>query len=171
MRQGVFCFHRYGAHGFQIFRHIFADDAVTARGAERKFAVFVYERNGKPVDFRFYGENGVFAEFFVCFVYEIVNLVIRKNIGKTAHFYVMRHFFEFFERFAADSFRGGRSAFKFGIFFFEGDKLVKKLIVFVIGNLRRILYIIKARMIFQQSAKLVYAFFCRGFFAFHMILP
>ena len=76
MRQRVFCFHRDGAHRFEVFAHIFADCAVASRGAERKFAVFIHERNGKPVYLRLDGKNGGFAELFVRFRHEIAHLVI-----------------------------------------------------------------------------------------------
>ena len=82
----------------------------------------------------------------------------------------MRNFLEFIESLAADALCGRGRAVKFGIFLFERDKLIEKLIVFIIRNLRRILDIVKIRMMREQLAKLVYAALCRVFFAFHKFL-
>ena len=75
----------------------------------------------------------------------------------------MRNFLEFIESLAADALCGRGRAVKFGIFLFKRDKLIEKLIVFIIRNLRRILDIVKIRMMREQLAKLVYAALCRVF--------
>ena len=98
----------------------------------------IFEGNGKSVDFRLDGIQRGMSETLTDFRNEILDFLIGKNIGKTSHAHGMHDLLEFIERGASDAPRWGVLTGELRIFFFQCDKLVKKLVIFVVGYLRRV---------------------------------
>ena len=51
-RNGLAKLQRQSVNGFQVFRHVFPDNAVAAGRAADKHAVSIFQRHGQAVDFR-----------------------------------------------------------------------------------------------------------------------
>ena len=99
------------------------------------------------------------AEPLARFGCEILYLRIGKDVGKASHAHGMRDLLELVERGAPDAPRRGIVAGELRIFFFKRDELIEELIIFIVGYLRRIFYIIQAGVMLDRSAKLFRPFF------------
>ena len=90
-RQRLFERLRYGFDRTDIQRHVFARNAVAARRAARVYAVHVFQRHGKAVEFRLYHihrvvHNGAHAAV------KVAQLVFGKRVVQTLHRHGVRHF-------------------------------------------------------------------------------
>ena len=99
--------------GGDVFGHVFADDAVSACGAEGQDPVFIRQSDRQSVDLRLYGKENLFPrdpgfrEGGDRFGQIGGQLVLAENVGQTAHLHGMRHLREFLRWRAADTV-GGR---------------------------------------------------------------
>ena len=150
--------------GLQVFRDVFPRQTVAPRRADRKYAVAVFERNGKSVDLRLYGKARLVSEHRFDSFHKLVDFSIRKNVGKASHSDRMLHLLKFVERLAADALRRGIRGCKLGVFLLQSHKLVEKLIVFVVRNGRCVTDIIKPRVMVDQLFQFLHALFRILFF-------
>ena len=88
-----------------------------------------------------------------------MDFFIGKDVGETSHAHGVRDLLEFVERGAAYALRRRILGRKLRILFLQSDQLIKKLVVFVVGNFRRILDIIQTGMVLDCFAQLRHSFF------------
>ena len=139
--RGVFNAHGDGTDGFQVFRHILANVAVTPGGTPDKLAVYVFQRHGQSVDFRLHGEAG--ASFaFQHPAEKTVQLFHAEHILKAHQRHRMGHFFKLTQGFAAHPF-GGRIGFcQLRVGLFQVLQLPQQVVIFKILHLGVIQHVI-----------------------------
>ena len=152
-RGGVFNAQRQRAHRAQILRHVLPYKAVTPGGAADKYAVFIFQRHGQPVDLRLHriavglNEQGIHA------LAEGVELIERENVRQALQRDLMLHLLKLAQGLPAHPLGGGIGRDKLGVLLLQLLEPLHEHVKFIVGNDRRILHIVKTAVVFQLPAE------------------
>ena len=140
-RRRVLQMQRNGAHGLEVFRHIFADEPVASRRAADKLAVYILECHREPIDFWLNTVRSlrlIFSEALV----KLPQLVIGKHVLQALERHLMTDLHKLRKRRAADAPRravGQRILRVLRLKLLESAELV---VIVVVRHLRRVLHIV-----------------------------
>ena len=153
MRRRVLQLQGNRAHRLEIFCDILSDQAVTSGRAADKYAVHIFQCNGKAVDLRLYAIlrlRFVFAQALVKFA----QFVKRKHILQALERHGMAHLHKLLQRLSADALAWAVRKGKRRILRFQLLKSSKLSIVVIVRHLRRIFHIIQKSRMFQLFCQL-----------------
>ena len=149
----VFKRQRQVAQRAEVFRHVFAGDAVAARSAADEHPVFILERHGQAVDLRLDGIIMRLRERPVHARAERAQLVEREHVLQALERHLMAHLRKGVERVAADVLRRriGRGVLR--VRRLELFEPAHKRVILEIADLGRILHVIEKICVFQLTAQ------------------
>ena len=159
----VFQFFGDATDGGHIGGHVLAHHAVAPGGGPNQHAVFVFQATGKTVDLDFYNIFRLEARLPHPAV-KVPQLVKAESIQKALHLDGVAHLGKPAAGGAAHMLGGRSLGHQLGEFGFQFAQFLGQSVVFVVFQLRRVLVVVKAVVIFNDSAQFLRAFF--GLFQF-----
>ena len=138
-------------HG-NVFGDVFADGAVSPGGAQDQSAVFIGQAYGKTVDLGFHGKENFFRGDSVLQQgisgsgQKRPQFVGVKHVRQAPHFHGMGYLGELFAGLSADPSGGGIRFRQLRPGFFQFGQFPEQGVVFVVGDLRRIVFVVQFGM-------------------------
>ena len=139
--------------GLEVFRHVLADESVSARGAARENAVEVLQRHGKPVDLRLdriLRLRLLRADARIKFA----QLIERKHILQALERHRVLHLLERADRLAADAPRGAGWRGILRIFLLQILQAAEHVVVGIVVDLWVVQHVILPVVVFQLACEL-----------------
>ena len=143
VRKGLAKLQGNRAHGAEVLCNVLARDAVSARCALDEHAVAVGERHREAVDLGLYRVERASAEDGVRLIEEVKKLLLREDVGETAHSDGVSELLKLIKSAAANSLgrRGGRV--KLGERRLKIAELAEHSVVLIVGYLGGVALVVK----------------------------
>ena len=151
--------HGDGADSLEVFRHVLAHKAISARCTADELSVHVFQRNGKSVDLRLDGILGIRLLLTQVRI-KFAQLIIGKDVLQALQRYCVTDFNELAQRLTANAARWADRRSILGILPLQFLQFSQHMVIIVVRNFRVIQNVILVIMIFQLSGQALYFQFC-----------